>query len=232
MVLHLMLPQPSQHGWGIFSTFFKKLIDINTKKCKYKIYQIDISYRYKRGVHMLEYVVLGMLMEGVMSGYDLKKTIDSSVGIFYKASFGSLYPALKRLSDKGMVSMTETGDTKNKKLYSLLPAGREAFLEWLAGSLQATRNEQLIRIFFFDYLKEEIRQQRMNEYFFNLEQQIRTLEAVKDIVAGELAELPNPEDYYYRVSVLAYGLNHFQMEKQWLKDIMERKALNHVEPKA
>ncbi|MFC3749326.1 PadR family transcriptional regulator [Paenibacillus sp. GCM10012306] len=170
-----------------------------------------------------------MLMEGAMSGYDLKKTIDSSVGIFYKASYGSLYPALKRLTDKGRVSMIETGSTKNKKLYTLLPAGKEAFLEWLSGPLQAaSRNEQLTRIFFYDYLDEAVRQQRMNEYLSKMEQEIRTLEAVKTIVAGELDELPNPEDYYYRVSVLAYGLNHFQMEKQWLKDIMERKALHDV----
>jgi DNA-binding PadR family transcriptional regulator len=179
---------------------------------------------------MLEFILLGMLMEGTMSGYDLKKTIDSSVGIFYKASFGSLYPALKRLTDKGMVSLTETDNSKNKKLYTLLPSGQKAFFGWLAGPLQAGRNEQLIRIFFFDYLDEETRQRRLGEYLSKLEQELRALEAVKDIVAGELTEVDHPENYYYRVSVLAYGLNHFQMEKQWLRDIKERKDLNHVDP--
>lgn len=76
---------------------------------------------------MLEYVLLGMLMEGQMSGYDLKKTIDSSVGHFYAASYGSLYPALKRMADKGYVSVFETADSKNKKLYSLLPEGKKHF---------------------------------------------------------------------------------------------------------
>lgn len=42
---------------------------------------------------MLEYIILGLLMEGPMSGYEMKKTIDSSVGLFYRASYGSLYPA-------------------------------------------------------------------------------------------------------------------------------------------
>ncbi|WP_169834476.1 PadR family transcriptional regulator [Paenibacillus donghaensis] len=179
---------------------------------------------------MLENIILGMLMEGTMSGYDLKKTIDSSVGIFYKASFGSLYPALKRLAEKELVSLNETDDSKNKKLYTLLPSGREAFLTWLSGPLQAARNEQLIRIFFFDYLDEEPRQRLLEEYLFKLEHEIRTLEVVKGIVTGELAEIEHPENYYYRVSVLAYGLSHVQMEKQWLTDIKERKNLNHVEP--
>ncbi|WNS46126.1 helix-turn-helix transcriptional regulator [Paenibacillus sp. MMS20-IR301] len=176
---------------------------------------------------MLEHILLGMLMEGTMSGYDLKKTIDQSVGIFYTASFGSLYPALKRLTDKGLISLTETDNSKNKKLYTLLPSGRKEFLDWLAGPFQSGRNEQLIRIFFFDYLEEEIRQQRLGEYLNKMEIEIRTLEAVKGIVEGELATIPNPEDYYYRVSVLSYGLQHFRMEQQWLRDIKERKNLNH-----
>lgn len=179
---------------------------------------------------MLEYILLGMLMEGTMSGYDLKKTIDSTVGTFYKASYGSLYPALKRLADKDMVSLTETDNNKNKKLYTLLPSGQQAFLEWLSGPIQAGRNEQLIRIFFFDYLEEDIRHKRLAEYSFKVDEEIHMLETVKNIVAGELAEIEHPENYYYRVSVLEYGLNHLQMERQWLKDIMERKELNHVKP--
>ncbi|WP_379128092.1 PadR family transcriptional regulator [Paenibacillus sp. sgz500958] len=179
---------------------------------------------------MLDFIILGMLMDSTMSGYDLKKTIDSSIGTIYKASYGSLYPALKKLTEKGMVSLTETDSSKNKKLYSLVPTGRQAFLDWLSGPLQGPRNEQLIRIFFFDYLDEETRQRRFNEYLFKLEQEIQTLETVKNIVDGELAGIPQPENYYYRVSVLGYGLKHYQMEKQWITDIQERKNLNHVNP--
>ncbi|WP_249901732.1 PadR family transcriptional regulator [Paenibacillus sp. PK3_47] len=178
---------------------------------------------------MLENIILGLLMEGTMSGYDLKKNIDSSVGTFYTASYGSLYPALKRLSDKELVSLTETDNSKNKKLYTLLPSGQKHFLDWLAGPSQGGRNEQLIRIFFYDYLDEETRQLRLGEYLFKTEQEIRTLETVQGIVAEELKHLPNPGDYHYRLSVLSYGLKHFEMEKQWLKDIKERKDLKHDE---
>ncbi|QWU16609.1 DNA-binding transcriptional regulator, PadR family [Paenibacillus sophorae] len=179
---------------------------------------------------MLEYVLLGMLMEGQMSGYDLKKTIDSTVGHFYAASFGSLYPALKRMVDKGYVSVFETADSKNKKLYSLLPEGKKAFLKWLEEP-QAASREQLIRIFFFDYLDEEVRLRRLQEYLYAAEHEIRALEAVQSIVEGELAGIERPEDYYYRVSVLGYGLSHARMQKQWIKDIMERKDLGHVKPR-
>jgi DNA-binding PadR family transcriptional regulator len=179
---------------------------------------------------MLEYVILGMLMEGSMSGYDLKKTIDSSVGFFYKASFGSLYPALKRLVDKGSVTVKELEDSKNKKIYTVLPSGKEAFLIWLAGPLELSRNDHLCKIFFFDYLDEDTRQQRLTEYKSTLDGQINQLSAVHQIVAGELQNVANPENYYYRVSVLTYGLNFFNMEKQWIQAIQERNDLNHVKP--
>ncbi|MNJ02955.1 hypothetical protein D3C73_1631050 [compost metagenome] len=47
---------------------------------------------------------------------------------------------------------------------------------------------------------------------------------------GELAGIERPEDYYYRVSVLDYGLMHAKMQREWIQNIMERKRLNHVNP--
>ncbi|MBP1915903.1 hypothetical protein [Lederbergia galactosidilytica] len=39
---------------------------------------------------MLEFILLGLLLEQPMSGYDFKKTIDYTVGFFYQSSYGSL----------------------------------------------------------------------------------------------------------------------------------------------
>jgi len=185
------------------------------------MYQIDISNRYINEVSaLLEYIILGLLMEGDMSGYDMKKTIDHSVGIFYKASYGSLYPALKRLTEKQWVSMTEEpGNSKKKKIYSLMPEGKENFMVWLAGPLEMSRNEFLLKIFFFDYLGEDTRTALLEEYEFKLNREIGRLQAVEQIVAGELAEIPNPQNYYYRVSALSYGMLFFNMEKQFVDNI-------------
>ena len=40
---------------------------------------------------MLESIALGMLLEKDLTGYDIKKFIENGIGVFYKASFGSLY---------------------------------------------------------------------------------------------------------------------------------------------
>jgi DNA-binding PadR family transcriptional regulator len=172
---------------------------------------------------MLEHIILGLLMEGAMSGYDVKKSIDSSIGLFYKASFGSLYPALQRLTQKGLVSVAEVEDSsKNKKMYTLLPTGKEAFLTWLVEPLQASRSEHLLRIFFYDYLDEETRQHRLTEYEFTLISEIKRLQATEQAIAQEIAQIENPEQYYYRISVLPYGLQHYEMELNWVRTIKAR----------
>jgi len=177
---------------------------------------------------MLEYIILGLLMEGNMSGYDMKKTIDLSIGMFYKTSFGSLYPALKRLTDRAWVSVTEEeGSSKNKKIYSLLPEGKNSFIDWLGAPLALSRNEFLVRVFFYDYLDEATRIQRLTEYHHKLNQEIGRLQAVEQIVAGELAEIPDPQKHYYRVSVLSYGNRFFEMEKEYVEQLIKGADLNH-----
>lgn len=175
---------------------------------------------------MLEQVILGVLMQQPMSGYDIKKVMDHSVGLFYRASFGSLYPALGRLADKGRVTVTELEDSKNKKIYAIEEPGRADFLGWLKEPLDSNKNAHLIKIFFYDYLDEDTRQYRLAEYETGLRGKMGQIRAVQQIVAGELEQVDNPEDYYYRVSVLSYGLKHYEMEQQWIAQIKERMNLN------
>lgn len=180
---------------------------------------------------MLEYIILGLLMEGNMSGYDMKKTIDLSIGMFYKASFGSLYPALKRLTDKEWVSVAEEeGSSKNKKIYSLLPEGRQQLLHWLGEPLTLNRNEFLLKVFFYDYLDEGTRNLRLEEYRSKLNQEIGRLQAVEQIVAGELAEIPDPQKHFFRVSVLSYGKHFFKMEKEYVEQLIQGADPNHESP--
>ncbi|GIO32152.1 MULTISPECIES: PadR family transcriptional regulator [Paenibacillus] len=177
---------------------------------------------------MIEYIILGLLMEGDMSGYEMKKTIDLSVGMFYKASYGSLYPALKRMTEKEWVSVTEEeGSSKNKKIYSILPEGRIRFMQWLKEPLTLDRNEFLLRVFFYDYLDDETRRLRLHECRYNLNREIGRLQAVEEIVAGELAEIPDPQKHYFRVSVLSYGRHFFLMLKDYVDELLKGEESSH-----
>ncbi|HIW31677.1 MAG TPA: PadR family transcriptional regulator [Candidatus Paenibacillus intestinavium] len=174
---------------------------------------------------MIEFVTLGMLMQGKMSGYDIKKITEQTVGIFYKMSYGSLYPALKRLVNSTFVTEEETNDSKNKKIYSITELGQAHFMQWLREPLHSNKREYLIKIFFYDYLDEPTRKQNLIAYQQHVAHHIAQIEAVQTIVSKELEQLEDKSQYYNRVSVMHYGLHFYNMENEWLKKIIDNEGL-------
>jgi DNA-binding PadR family transcriptional regulator len=81
----------------------------------------------------IKFPMLGFLMDAEMTGYDLKRRFQESVGFFYRVSDGSLYPALKKLARDKLVTMrTERNGKRARKVYAITPIGREHFLKMLA----------------------------------------------------------------------------------------------------
>jgi DNA-binding PadR family transcriptional regulator len=56
---------------------------------------------------LLELAILGLLKEQELHGYELKKRLGEVLGPLSSASFGSLYPALRRLETAGAVKAVE-----------------------------------------------------------------------------------------------------------------------------
>jgi len=108
---------------------------------------------------MLELAILGLLKEQPLHGYELKKRLADTLGLFWGVSFGSLYPALRRLERSGAIEAV-TGDAvqsvpipatgsiggetaaarlrqritaktgrRTKKSYRITPTGDEVFTE-------------------------------------------------------------------------------------------------------
>jgi DNA-binding PadR family transcriptional regulator len=87
-------------------------------------------------------ICLGLLTRGDATGYDIKKLFDGdSCQLFVEASFGSIYPALNRMTEEGLVSVREEPQEKrpDRKVYSITETGRAAFLKSLNGPLEADR---------------------------------------------------------------------------------------------
>jgi PadR family transcriptional regulator AphA len=97
------------------------------------------------------YVILGMLSWRPMSGYDVKAMVDTSTRFFWAASYGQIYPELRRLAEAGLVA-PEAGDDGGRRRapYSVTDRGREALAAWLAQppEMFETRDEGLLKLFF------------------------------------------------------------------------------------
>ncbi len=99
---------------------------------------------------------LGILSLGEASGYEIKKKIEGPFNHFYEASFGSIYPALTRLTEEGMVSCTKHAQANrpHKKVYGLTTPGRLAFLDKLTAMPRPdrVRSEFLVFMTFAELL--------------------------------------------------------------------------------
>jgi DNA-binding PadR family transcriptional regulator len=56
---------------------------------------------------MLELAVLGLLKEQPRHGYELKKRLSETLGFLWGVSYGSLYPALRRLETAGAIEIVQ-----------------------------------------------------------------------------------------------------------------------------
>jgi DNA-binding PadR family transcriptional regulator len=74
------------------------------------IYQTDISDAvFLSGAHVLELAILGLLKEQPLHGYELKKRLSDTLGSLWGISYGSLYPALRRLERDASIESVEPG---------------------------------------------------------------------------------------------------------------------------
>jgi len=96
---------------------------------------------------------LGALSIGEASGYEIKKMFEEGAfRHFYDAGYGSIYPALKKLLDEGLVTCVEMEQEGRpaKKVYSLTEAGRDALKVSLkqAPARDRVRSDSLVMMFF------------------------------------------------------------------------------------
>jgi PadR family transcriptional regulator AphA len=106
-------------------------------------------------------VILGMLAAGIGTGYDIKQIVDRSTRHFWAASYGQIYPELKRLESAGLVvSRSEPTGGRARQVYGLTPAGRDALEDWLETGdepLYELRDEGMLKLFFSDFTSPEQR---------------------------------------------------------------------------
>ena len=79
----------------------------------------------------LELIVLQLLRVEPTNGYDLSLRIQAVSADVLQVNAGSLYPALYRLEERGMIKAEwrDTAKGRRAKVYSLTPAGRKQLAE-------------------------------------------------------------------------------------------------------
>ena len=96
-------------------------------------------------------VILGLLSHEDLTGYEIKKRMDTALKYFWGASYGSIYPALGDLVKRGLASKRDGAENnRNKIIYSITEDGRNYLKGWLANPVEKDelRYETLLKLFF------------------------------------------------------------------------------------
>lgn len=97
------------------------------------------------------YLILGLLAEQPMTGYDIKKRVEAALTAATNASYGTLYPTLHKLLKESAVEVQEVPQVSrpSKKVYRITDTGRHELHDWLRQPPAADqiRREFLLKLY-------------------------------------------------------------------------------------
>jgi DNA-binding PadR family transcriptional regulator len=168
-----------------------------------------------RSINKTRYAILGMLLDGPCTGYEIKSLMNRSTVYFWRESDSTIYPMLKVLAKEGkaLSKIVDVGK-KKKEVFSITEKGRAEFKAWLVrptGS-ETPRNEFLLKLFFITDHEEMIRL-----FKERLEQIEETYVEYKKIEERLENLADRSSRAVIRLKALRYGLAHIALEIQWLK---------------
>ncbi|BBA98701.1 putative PadR-like family transcriptional regulator [Actinacidiphila reveromycinica] len=182
---------------------------------------------------ILEFAVLGLLRESPMHGYELRKRLNTSLGVFRAFSYGTLYPCLKMLVAQGWLIeesaldgdplATPLAGRRAKIVYRLTAAGKEHFEELLANSgPDAWEDEHFAaRFAFFGQTSKDVRMRVLEGRRSRLEERLERMR-------GSLARTRERLDDY-TLELQRHGMESVEREVRWLNELIETERAGRVE---
>ncbi|SNS79737.1 DNA-binding transcriptional regulator, PadR family [Geodermatophilus saharensis] len=181
------------------------------------------------GGEVLEFAILGLLQQSPMHGYELRKRLAEVLGGLRSISYGSLYPALKRLHAAGLVTTDEpdrraplpadapplTG-RRGKVVYTITAEGKERFAELVSqAGPEAYDDGRLfgVHLAFFRHTAADVRLRI-------LEGRRRTVERQRDGLRSSLARTRERLDRY-TLELQRHGLDSVDREVRWLSELID-----------
>lgn len=164
------------------------------------------------------YLILGLLAERPMTGYDIKKQVKNALSAATNASYGTLYPTLHKLLMEGAIEVQEVPQISrpSKKVYHLAAKGRKELEDWLRQPPAAdqVRREFLLKL----YLARDLSVEDLRSL---LAARRGETEAMLKSLRMEMKLAKDPRQTW----VLDYALSLCQAEISWLTQLETQIAI-------
>lgn len=177
-------------------------------------------------------MLLSYIAHEPCSGYSLRRQFNATPASVYQPSPGALYPALRRLVSRGLLSVDDrvSAGRRRLRLYQVTEAGRAAHLDWLRGPVDPATVAQDLGLHLMRFV--------MMENNLEREEVLAFLNAVADALADFVslmerylasaspADRPwaeHPAPTHGRLA-LEHGIATHRVSLQWARSAMEALA--------
>ena len=171
----------------------------------------------------IELAVLGLLHEGPMHGYELRKRLNLMLGWGRVLSYGSLYPALKKMVRTGMIAETASSAPANRRpriVYEVTDAGHAEFQRLMSevGPTAWEDDTFDIRFAFFSSTDMEIRLRVLEGRRSRLQERLARVQAELERTQAEVNR--------YAAELQRHGVESVEREVRWLSDLIQAERGN------
>ena len=169
----------------------------------------------------MDYVLLGLLSHEPMTGYEMKKRLDTSLRFFWGGSYGSIYPTLNQLETEGKVTKEDTSSNGREKItYAITAYGKETLKEWLKKPAEKDelRYETLLKLFFGN----ENGFEGAKEHLERFEEKCRSELAVLNMFAENLMQYLEDDTHKYYYLTVRFGIKTYEAYQAWCKEAKEQ----------
>ncbi|WP_196259105.1 PadR family transcriptional regulator [Pelagibacterium limicola] len=167
---------------------------------------------------------LSILYAQEASGYEIRKMCtEGECSYFVEASFGSIYPALAKLEDEGLVTsrVEHQAGKPSKKIYAITESGRAAFVDALHEPVgeDVYRSPFLLFVRFSHLLPAELVRSRIAEKLRQMDDEIAELKEMdKELKSPPADAAPTHANDAW---VLRYGIAVLELARSHLSDHMD-----------
>jgi len=186
----------------------------------------------RKGQGVLELAVLGLLHESPMHGYELRKRLNTLLGMFRAFSYGSLYPCLKQLLAKGLIMEDRPEEPnvplalqsrRSKIVYKLTADGKERLQQLLTEAGPASWEDEGfgVHFAFFSHTRADVRLRILEGRRSRLEERLESVRA-------GLARTRERVDSY-TLELQNHGLESVEREVRWLNELIGRERTEQEE---
>lgn len=178
---------------------------------------------------VLEFAVLGVLSDGPLHGYELRKRLTLVLGPFRALSYGSLYPCLRRLQTKGLIDeidVTPADQTtapplsarRARVVYAITADGKESFQDWAnKPGPEAWEDEGFAaHLAFFGRTESRARLRILEGRRSRLEERVDNL---RESMSRSRERLDA-----YTIQLQQHGLDGAEREVRWLNELIDNET--------